>query len=304
MFIKNEAIQKRSQWIEKIALLENNFSENAKLIEKELQEEILKFGSAVLLDHIRLCGDIPESYSHDSTQEKLYSKYTDALLSETFKYIGLKSFVLEERADAADVDVFFNINSNAFVADAKSFRLSRTAKNQKDFKVQAMNNWKRDKQFAMVVCPIYQLPTRSSQIYEQATSLNVCILSYSHLAILINIAETNSKQVAEKLLHNIFDAIVSSEKSKDANHYWKLVNNCFLKASENFTGMWAEEKIVAKESIQIAKDLAINFLVTEKSRILKFTKEEAIEELLKIHKIDSKMTTINDVESNEILECR
>ena len=68
--------------------------------------------------------------------------------------------------------------------------------------------------------------------------------------------------------------------------------------------MWAEEKIVAKESIQIAKDLAINFLVTEKSRILKFTKEEAIEELLKIHKIDSKMTTINDVESNDILECR
>jgi len=34
-----------------------------------------------------------------------------------------------------------------------------------------------------------------------------------------------------------------------------------------------------------------------------FRSEEAIEELLKIHKIDSKMTTINDVESNEILEC-
>jgi hypothetical protein len=41
------------------------------------------------------------------------------------------------------------------IADAKAFRLSRTAKNQKDFKIQAMDSWKRGKPFAMVVCPIY-----------------------------------------------------------------------------------------------------------------------------------------------------
>ncbi len=56
----------------------------------------------------------------------------------------------------------------SFVADAKAFRLSRTAKNQKDFKVQAMDDWKHSKTYAMVVCPVYQLLTRTSQIYQQA----------------------------------------------------------------------------------------------------------------------------------------
>jgi type II restriction enzyme len=90
-----------------------------------------------LLDHLRLCGNIPESYAHDSSEEKLYSKYTDCLLSEIFKFIGLRSIILKERSDTADVEAF--AKNYSFVADAKSFRLSRTAKNQKDFKIQAMD---------------------------------------------------------------------------------------------------------------------------------------------------------------------
>ncbi len=73
----------------------------------------------------------------------------------------------------------------SFVADAKVFRLSRTAKNQKDFKIQAMDNWKFGKPFAMVVCPLYQIPSKNSQIYQQASARNVCIFSYSHLAVLV-----------------------------------------------------------------------------------------------------------------------
>ena len=66
--------------------------------------------------------------------------------------MGLVSTVLAERADSVDVGVV--AGSYSFVADAKVFRLSRTAKNQKDFKVQAMDNWKQGKPFAMVVCPL------------------------------------------------------------------------------------------------------------------------------------------------------
>lgn len=62
----------------------------------------------------------------------------------------MNSIVLTERADAADVEVV--CDSYSFVADAKVFRLSRTAKNQKDFKVQAMDGWRNTKDFAMVVC--------------------------------------------------------------------------------------------------------------------------------------------------------
>jgi type II restriction enzyme len=164
---------------------------------------------------------MPECYNHDSSQEKLYSKYTDCLLAEAFKQIGLKSIVLKERADVADVEVF--APSYSFVADAKSFRLSRTAKNQKDFKIQAMDNWKRGKQYAMVVCPIYQLPNKSSQIYQQATARNVCIFTYSHLAILVIFAWHTRGEEATNLLHTIFQTVSAINPSKDASNYWLAI---------------------------------------------------------------------------------
>ena len=34
-------------------------------------------GTQALLDHLRLCTAIPESYELDSSEEKLYSTYTD-----------------------------------------------------------------------------------------------------------------------------------------------------------------------------------------------------------------------------------
>lgn len=58
----------------------------------------------------------------------------------------LETRVLTERGDAADVEA---VSSNfSFVADAKAFRLSRTARNQKDFKVQAMDRWKHGTPYA------------------------------------------------------------------------------------------------------------------------------------------------------------
>ena len=52
--------------------------------------------------------------------------------------MGLNSIVLKERANVADVEC---VDKNySFVSDAKSFRLNRTAKNQKDFKIHALSN--------------------------------------------------------------------------------------------------------------------------------------------------------------------
>lgn len=80
-------------------------------------------------------GTIPESIAHDSTGEKLFAKASDAVLSRAFRELGLKSTVLSERGDAADVIAQSHIFGYTLVADAKTFRMSRTAKNQKDFKV-------------------------------------------------------------------------------------------------------------------------------------------------------------------------
>ena len=139
--ITNRAIERRHYWIDEIVSISGHFGSDSSRVEDELNEEIEQSGLPTLLDHLRLCQAIPESYGHDSSEEKLYSKYTDALISAAYSHMGLVSAILVERADSADVEAV--ADNYSFVADAKVFRLSRTAKNQKDFKIQAMDTWKR-----------------------------------------------------------------------------------------------------------------------------------------------------------------
>ncbi|MFA6780108.1 MAG: HindIII family type II restriction endonuclease [Paludibacteraceae bacterium] len=294
--IADKAIKNRQYWIEEIRKLSGNFGDDSDKLEKELETEIKKNGISSLIDHLRLCGNIPESYGHDTSEEKLYSKYTDCLLSLAYSSLGLKSLVLKERADAADVEAI--AKDYSFVADAKAFRLSRTAKNQKDFKVQAMHGWKRGKPYAMVVCPIYQLPTSSSQIYQQATTQNVCIFTYSHLALLLSYSQVEGLTKAQQLLKKIFETIKALNPSKNATDYWLAVNKTILSFSKKIQPIWDIEKGVATESISIAKEEALTFLAQEREKIMRMSHKEALKELIKVHKIESRIKTINAISDN------
>jgi len=294
--ISDKAIKTRQYWIEEIRKLSGNFGDDPDKLERELETEIKKNGISSLIDHLRLCGNIPESYGHDTSEEKLYSKYTDCLLSLAYSSLGLKSLVLKERADAADVEAF--AKDYSLVADAKAFRLSRTAKNQKDFKVQAMHGWKRGKPYAMVVCPIYQLPTSSSQIYQQATTQNVCIFTYSHLALLLSYSQVEGKVKAQQLLKKIFETIKTLNPSKNATDYWLAVNKTILSFSKKIQPIWDIEKGVATESISIAKEEALTFLAQEREKIMRMSHKEALKELIKVHKIESRIKTINAISDN------
>lgn len=294
--ISGIAIKRRDYWIEEIRKLSGHFGNDTEKLEKELEAEIKKNGVSSLIDHLRLCGNIPESYGHDTSEEKLYSKYTDCLLSLAYTALGLKSLVLKERADAADVEAF--AKDYSFVADAKAFRLSRTAKNQKDFKVQAMHGWKRGKPYAMVVCPIYQLPTSSSQIYQQATTQNVCVFTYSHLALLLSYSEVEGQVKAQQLLKNIFETIQALNPSKNATDYWLAINKSILSFSKKIQPLWDIEKGVATESIAVAKDEALTFLAKEREKFMRMSHKEALTELIKVHKIESRIKTINAISDN------
>ncbi len=298
--IGKKALKRRSYWVEEIRRLSGNFGDDSSRLERELSVEIAANGGEGLIDHLRLFGAIPESYSHDSSEEKLYSKYTDALLAEAFRFLGLRSLVLTERGDAADVDVF--AAKYSFVADAKSFRLSRTAKNQKDFKIQAMDGWKRGKPYAMVVCPIYQLPNSSSQIYQQATTRNVCIFTYSHLAMLIRLATDEGTRKAQKALTAVFTAIPELNPSKEATGYWQAINRTLLASSKGMTELWRLEKIAAAEAIIAAKEEALTYLSNLRETIMRMSHEEALMELVRINKIESKITKINSVRDNRLLD--
>lgn len=296
--LSGTAVERRAYWIDEIVKISGHFGQDTDRILKELRSEIKKDGTVALLDHLHLCGAIPELYNHDSSEEKLYSKYTDALLAASFEHIGLKSLVLTERADAADVEAVGTKYS--LVGDAKVFRLSRTAKNQKDFKIEAMHGWKRGKPHAIVVCPIYQLPTRSSQIYLQAVARNVCVFTYSHLSVLIQFADREGKAAAETLLHSILTCAEQMNPTKDAVDYWTSINRTMLGFHQQIRSIWEAEKLATLESIVLAKEEGLTTLAKERETIMRMTLEEAITKIIRDRNIVGRERVIRAVADNGI----
>jgi hypothetical protein len=299
LIIDQDALKHRLLWIDKIIKIQGKFTDDSIRIEKEIENEIKQDGEKSLLNHLRLCSSIPESYEHDSSEEKLYSKYTDAVIAAAFKQIGFQSLILSARADAADVEVIGKDYS--FVADAKAFRLSRTAKNQKDFKIQSMATWKRGKPYAMVVSPLYQLPTKSSQIYQQSAVNSVCIFSYAHLCVLLRFSNLKGTSQANKLLLDIFKSIETMNGSKDAVFYWKTINSSILEFDSSLSDIWKEEKTATFEAIEISKKISLEYLANERQRILQLSHAEALKQLIEMHKIDLKSQIIQKVSNNDIM---
>ena len=126
--------------IEKIFELEN---EEFKIATDRIKEFIDNIPEVEFKNIVKEVWTIPESIEHDSTEEKLYSKASDIVLARCFRMLGLAAKALDERGDSADIIARSISGYNySLVADAKCFRLSRTAKNQKDFKVSNLSDWR------------------------------------------------------------------------------------------------------------------------------------------------------------------
>ena len=298
--ITREQIDSRSYWIDEISRLSGDFGVDAEKIEDEIDQEIKNKGIGALLGHLRLCGAIPERYGHDTSEEKLYSKYTDIVIHAAYLWMGFNSLVLKKRADVADVECVSDHYS--FVSDAKAFRLSRTAKNQKDFKVQAIDGWKHGKPYAVIICPVYQLPSRASQIYQQAGARSVCIGTYTHLSVFARYAEESGKENAMELIHEVFRTVEAMNPSKNASAYWQIINRRILDFDKNISCLWQEEKRASIESIQISREEALNFLASERERIMRLSRQKAIKEILKASKIENKIRATESVVDNGLLE--
>lgn len=170
------------------------------------------------LNIVKEIGVIPESIPHDFTQEKLYAKASDAVLARAFRELGLHATVLTERGDSADVQAESIYHGYTLVADAKAFRMSRTAKNQKDFKIVALSGWRKNADFAVLCAPYFQYPTTQSQIYAQSLDYNVCPLSWEHIIYLLahNIKEneTTNLSVLWSISSDHANTCVISDKKK------------------------------------------------------------------------------------------
>src|SRR3989339_2121794 len=171
----------------------SNKNNSFELIEKKYQP----IKKETLIAELIQIGIMPEVFEHDSSEEKLWSKVSDIILAKSLWFLGLKSEVLRTRGNSADV--YSKAKNYTLVSDAKCFRLSRTAKNQKDFKVKALDDWRRKDTYALLVSPLSQYPADKSQIYPQAFSQNVTLLSYVHLQFMIEKGVTSDLEKLWKL---------------------------------------------------------------------------------------------------------
>lgn len=255
----------------------------------------LEFGRAFIINEslLVLIG-ITVAIVHDSKKEKLFSKVSDAVLARAFKEIGLKSTVLKKRSDSADVLAESYIHGYTLVADAKSFRMSRTAKNQKDFKVTALSGWRRDAEYAVLCAPYFQYPSKISQVYAQAIEQNVCLFSWEHLVFLIanNITETMDLNFSEvwnfsKLYSH--QVLCADMKKCFIREFDKAMLHLTEKEERQFASLLEEQAAAMVRRGKLEKC----YWEEEKKKIEQYTREQAISELIESKKIHKKIKQID-----------
>lgn len=239
-------------------------------------------------------GIIPESLPYDSSEEKLFAKASDAVLARAFREIGLKATVLTARGNAADVFAESPIYGYTLVADAKAFRLSRTAKNQKDFKVAALSNWREDSEYAVLCAPYFQYPTKASQIYEQAIQHNVCLFSWEYLQFLIDNGIQESMTLSLEFLWNY-------SSTYSANIRYEDRQKCFFSSFDaKLVSTIGKSNVEFRDSLKRNVDKIRlrgteekEYLLNEKKIIEAYSREQAILELIGMKKINEKIRQID-----------
>lgn len=269
---------------------------------KSAAEEIRYFIDHISEDEfkyiVKEIGTIPENIEHDSTEEKLYSKASDIVLARCFRLLGLAARALDERADSADILAESISGYNySLVADAKCFRLSRTAKNQKDFKVSNLSDWRgSENEYAVLVAPYFQYPQATSQIYSKALDNNVCLLSWEHISIML---EQNIKETDSLSLESLWNA--SQMIARDKSLSFANAKCCFLPKMDIYVakkmGMsnseYKEILMDYKRLIIYRGRVEIDYWNACIEEIEKYTREKAIEELIKAKKLQEKINVIS-----------
>ena len=261
----------------------------------QMQELIFALDTADTIELISEIGAIPEEIGHDSTEEKLYTKVSDILLAKAFKELNLESMVLSQRADCADVIVQSHFHKYSLVGDAKAFRLSRTARNAKDYKVKSMDNWRGDCDYSVLVCPYFHYPKNNSQIYKEALDVNVSLFSWEYIYILLKEGIKESPAVNLCRIWNQSEIIGSGTTVSNAKHCFLPAQNANLASILNIDIDKFYKYFNQIKSVIIQRGHSeIEYYKREVNRIKQLNRDEAIAELLRTMKFDSKIETIRN----------
>jgi hypothetical protein len=257
-----------------------------------VQKIVYNMNADQLQDYLSKCGVIPERFSHDSSNEKIYAELCEIIVASFFKQLGETASVLEKRSGSADV--LASQNQEHVVLDAKAFRLSRTALNPKDYKIEAINEWKddHDAKYSGLVGPLNQFPGSRSRLYSEAARYNVTLLSYGHLGyILKHRSDVNSLEPLWTLGDNLMENYDVDEINGDV--YWDKVEDSMT----NIVGDIQLFNTAIKENMKGLEDQSqqqIEFWESKKDALRDLEKEELVQELIKAKKINKKVDRIEN----------
>lgn len=259
----------------------------------QLEELVFNCTKDEILSIITEIGIIPEDIGHDSSEEKLYTKVSDIIFAKALKEMGYEVQVLRERADCADIIAQSHFHSYSLIGDAKAFRLSRTAKNAKDFKVNSMVHWRGDCDYSVLACPYFQYPKNTSQIYKDALDGNVSLFSWEILYILL---KENVKETQELCLKEIWNQSAFIAKStavdKSKTNFLATQNKNIAKIIGITNDKFEEYFTTIKRLLVSRGSEEIHYYENERERVEKLSRKEAIQELLISMKLNSKIETI------------
>lgn len=243
-----------------------------------------------LAENIIGCGILPEMFHHDSSEEKLWAKYSDIILAKALTYLEIPSDVLRARGNSADV--FGKAQGYSLVGDAKTFRLSRTAKNQKDFKIKSLDDWRKANNYALLVAPLTQYPQRKSQIYEQAIEKNVTLLSYTHLNFLLNFHQKGQNLKPLWETGNRLKMLFSASEHQNSANYWAEIDKTTCEiVNQNESELQTYKNLEIQKTQEIGRE-GVTFWQDKIKGYKQLSQEEAVKELIKAEKIEAKINTI------------
>lgn len=272
-------------------------SSTKKFIEaaEQIKNYVNSLDAQSLIEIVKEIGTIPECIEASSSSEKLFSKASDCILAQCFSRLGMPSIAVNERGNSADI-IAQSIHGYTLVADAKTFRLSRTAKNQKDFKIDTLSNWRgAEHDFALLVAPYFQYPNTVSQIYSSALDKQVCLLSWEHILFLLENQVSESDNLS---LETIWNAPV--RLARDTRIAYADRMNCQLPYINQIlcdriavpVERFNEQLNACKSYIRERGNFELSYLNSEKEAISALTRDEAISELLRSKKVLEKISTI------------
>lgn len=253
-----------------------------------LEKHLFNISQKELDENIVECGILPEMFSQNGSEEKIWAKFSDIILAHALSFLGIETSVLGARGNSADV--FGKSKDYTIVGDAKTFRLSRTAKNQKDFKISALDTWRKKNNFALLVAPLMQYPTNRSQIYEQAIKKNVTLLSYTHLHFLLDFHNGNDLQKLWETGKRL--SLLDESEHEKFQVYWNEIDTTVCRiVKQDEVKLKAYKMLEIEKTKQIGNE-GIGFWKNKIAGFSKLSKEEAIKLLIKSEKIEAKIKTI------------